>query len=114
MNAKIARKLLEQKGAEVVWAENGQQGVEIFQKSIPGYFDAILMDIRMPVMNGLEAAKMIRAMQREDAQKIPIIAMSANAYESDIRESQEAGINRHLAKPIEPQILFQTIIEQLL
>lgn len=79
-----------------------------------GSFDAILMDIRMPVMDGLKAAQTIRALERSDAGRIPIIAMTANAFEEDIQNSLNAGMNAHLAKPIDPKILYQTLIESLL
>lgn len=93
----------------MVWAENGQKGVELFGKSKPNEFDAILMDIRMPVMNGLEATKAIRALSHQNAKNIAIIAMTANAYEEDVRECMQAGMNCHIAKPIEPNILFETL-----
>jgi signal transduction histidine kinase/CheY-like chemotaxis protein len=99
-NLEIARKILEQQGAEVETAGNGREGTDLFAASEPGHFNAILLDIRMPVMNGYEAAKEIRAMEREDAHSIPIIAMSADAYPEDIQKSMDAGMNAHLAKPI--------------
>ncbi len=102
LNAEIARRLLEKVGCNVTWAEDGQKGVEAFAKSAPGYYDAILMDIRMPVMDGIQACEEIRQMDREDAPQVPIIAMTANAYESDKKKSYEAGMNAHLAKPVEP------------
>ena len=79
----------------------------------PGYYDVILMDIRMPVMSGLEAARQIRAMSRTDAQTVPIIAMTANAYEEDVSQSLAAGMNAHLAKPIEPQVILDTLAEYI-
>lgn len=91
------------------WAENGAIGVDIFNRSMPGHFNAVLMDIRMPVMDGLEATRQIRASGHVDAKRIPIIAMSANAYEEDIRKSLAAGMNDHLAKPVNPQMLFKTL-----
>ena len=90
-------------------AENGKAGVEQFLKHEPGYYDVILMDIRMPVMSGLEAARQIRAMSRTDAQTVPIIAMTANAFEEDVSQSLAAGMNAHLAKPIEPQVILDTL-----
>ncbi|MDD3361744.1 MAG: ATP-binding protein [Hespellia sp.] len=111
LNAKIVIKLLEQKKAVVTWAEDGKAGVHKFAESEPGYYDVILMDIRMPVMTGLEAAKAIRGMNRADAKTVPIIAMTANVYNTDVKASVEAGIDRHLAKPIEPQLLYDTICE---
>ncbi|SHJ86368.1 ATP-binding protein [Hespellia stercorisuis] len=113
LNAEIARRLLEKVGCEVVWTEDGKKGVEAFASSEPYYFDVILMDIRMPVMNGLEAARTIRALDREDAGKVPILAMTANAYDSDIQQSKEAGMNEHLAKPIEPQVLYEAVERQI-
>lgn len=109
LNAKIAMRLLQVKGAEVIWKENGQLGFEAFQESEPDTFDVVLMDIRMPVMDGLEAAKAIRALPREDAQRVPIIAMTANAYAEDVQKSLEAGMNEHLAKPVEPAKMYETI-----
>lgn len=109
LNAEIVQRLLGKVGCAVEWAENGAFGVDIFCKSAPGHFNAILMDIRMPVMDGLEATKMIRASNHADAKKIPIIAMSANAYEEDIQKSLDAGMNDHLAKPVKPQLLFKTL-----
>lgn len=111
LNAKIAIRLLEKQGAVVTWAENGQIGTEMFSESEEGHYDVVLMDVRMPVMNGLEAAKAIRAMNRADARNMPIIAMTANAYESDIQASLEAGMNRHLAKPVEPKVMYETLAE---
>ena len=90
-------------------ARNGLEGVRAFSESPDGFFDAILMDVRMPLMDGLEATRSIRGMNRSDAKKIPIIAMTANAYDSDREKTQQVGMNAHLAKPIEPQVLYQTL-----
>jgi CheY-like chemotaxis protein len=109
LNAEIAIKLLEKVGCVVTWAENGKIGVDDFIKSDMFQYDAVLMDIRMPVMNGLEASKAIRRMDRSDAKSVPIIAMTANAYEDDIRASTEAGMNGYLTKPFNPQKLYETI-----
>jgi CheY-like chemotaxis protein len=109
LNMMIAKKLLENQGMSVVCGENGAQGLELFQGSAPGTFDAILTDIRMPVMDGLELARQIRALSRGDAHSIPIIAMTANAFEEDVQESRRAGMNAHLSKPIEPELLYQTL-----
>ncbi len=109
LNAEIARKLLERVGCEVTWVLNGQECLDAFCSSAPGQYDVILMDIRMPVMNGLEAAEKIRSLKRKDSEKIPIIAMTANAYEEDVKKSLEAGMNAHLAKPIDPSVLYETI-----
>ena len=96
-------------GIIVEHAENGKRAVEMVEQNPEGYFDAIVMDIRMPVMSGLEAARQIRAMSRTDAQTVPIIAMTANAYEEDVSQSLAAGMNAHLAKPIEPQVILDTL-----
>ena len=109
LNAEIIIRLLEKKECTVVWAENGEIATQLFQASVPNDFDAILMDIRMPVMNGLDATKKIRSMNRDDAKKIPIIAMTANAYEEDIRQTLEAGMNCHLAKPVDVTQLYETL-----
>lgn len=109
LNAQIARKLLEKEKMHVVHAENGKIAVELFEGSPQNTFDIILMDIRMPEMTGLEASKAIRALDREDAKTIPIVAMTANAYAEDILQSKAAGMNAHLAKPVEPILLYETI-----
>lgn len=113
LNTQIARKLLEKKDIIVEHAENGQRGVELIAHSEENYFDAILMDIRMPVMSGLEAAKAIRELDRTDAKHIPIIAMTANALADDIEATGKAGMNAHLSKPINPQLLYGTLSEYL-
>ncbi len=100
LNWEIAYELLRELGLELEWAENGQLCVDMFQKSAPGYYDAILMDIRMPVMNGYEAADAIRALDRADA-SLPIIAMTADAYSEDIQRCLDHGMNAHIAKPID-------------
>ncbi|MEG1774310.1 MAG: response regulator, partial [Oscillospiraceae bacterium] len=109
LNIEVAKKLLNAKNLEVEVAENGLQAIESFAQKGIGYYDAILMDIQMPVMDGLTAAKSIRQMRKDDAKTIPIIAMTANAFEEDIEKTQAAGMNAHLAKPIEPLLLYQTI-----
>ncbi|MEG2203423.1 MAG: response regulator, partial [Christensenellaceae bacterium] len=109
LNIEIAKKLLNAKHLEVEVAENGLQAIEIFAQKDDGYYNAILMDIRMPVMDGLTAAKSIRQMRKSDAKTIPIIAMTANAFDEDIEKTKAAGMNAHLAKPIEPALLYQTI-----
>ena len=113
LNKEIALRLLERKGMQVTCASNGQIGYEKFCASEKNYFDAILMDIRMPVMNGLEATRIIRNLPREDARTIPIIAMTANAFEDDVKNSLEAGMTEHLAKPIEPETLFFTLAKHM-
>ena len=109
LNTEIAEKILENKGVTVVSAKNGLDGLNKFRSSDQYEFDAILMDIRMPVMDGLETTKKIRKLNRSDAKNIPIIAMSANAYQEDIEKSLSAGINEHLAKPINPELLYATL-----
>ena len=109
LNVMVVKRLLEQQGCEVHTAENGRLGVQAFADSEPGYYDAVLMDIRMPEMDGLEAARRLRTLERPDAAEVPIIAMTANAYDEDVRLSKEAGMNAHLAKPIEPSLLFDTL-----
>ncbi|NLU23207.1 MAG: response regulator [Clostridiales bacterium] len=109
LNREIARKLLEKAGAHVMATENGRECLCVFNASPPGNFDAILMDIRMPVMNGLDATRRIRALNRPDARHIPIVAMTANAFDEDRQESMSAGMNAHLAKPIDPRKLYATL-----
>ncbi|MEG1602780.1 MAG: ATP-binding protein [Cloacibacillus sp.] len=113
INMQIACKLLEKKGASAARARNGKEGVNAFMNAPAGYFSAILMDIRMPVMDGLEAARLIRSQNRPDAKTIPIIAMTANAYDEDRQKTKEAGMNKHLAKPIEPRIFYEALDEFL-
>ena len=108
LNMEIAVELLENAGAALTAVENGQQALDTFRDSAPGTFDAILMDVMMPVMNGLEATKAIRALPREDARAIPILAMTANAFESDIRATEAAGMNAHLSKPINIDEVIKT------
>ena len=114
LNMEIAEFLLQNEGAQVTKAWNGQEAVEIFEKSRPGGFDVILMDIMMPVMNGYEAAKIIRSLDRKDAKVVPIIAMTANAFTEDKLKAKEAGMDEHIAKPVEPQKLYQILCEYLL
>lgn len=109
LNRQIASKLLEKQGMLVEYAANGKLGVELFAQSSAGYYDGILMDIRMPVMDGLEATKAIRGLPRSDSKTIPIIAMTANAFDEDIKVSFSAGMNAHLAKPINPQELYHCL-----
>ena len=111
LNAEIARVLLERYGMEVFWVQNGKQAVEAFGNSRPGTFDLILMDIRMPVMDGLEAAGVIRRMDRPDGAKIPIVALSANAFDEDMKKSIACGMNGHLAKPIDMKKLDEILAE---
>ena len=111
LNMEIAEFVLQNEGAVVTKAWNGQKAVDIFRKSRPGEFDAILMDIMMPVMNGYEAAKMIRSLDREDAKVIPIIAMTANAFTEDKMRAKEAGMDEHIAKPVDGKLLVKAINE---
>ena len=111
LNMEIAEFVLQNEGTVVTKAWNGQEAVDIFRKSRPGEFDAILMDIMMPVMNGYEAAKMIRSLDREDAKVIPIIAMTANAFTEDKMRAKEAGMDEHIAKPVDGKLLVKAINE---
>ena len=109
LNMEIAEFMLQNEGAEVTKAWDGQEVVKIFEKSRSGEFDVILMDIMMPVMNGYEAAKMIRSLDREDAKAIPIIAMTANAFAEDRIRAKEAGMDEHVAKPVDVELLIKVI-----
>ena len=109
VNAEIMMMVLAMREMEVDHAENGRIAVEMFEGHEAGYYDAILMDMRMPEMDGLEATRVIRAMDREDAGQIPIIALTANAFDEDVQRSMQAGLNAHLSKPVEPEILFETL-----
>ena len=111
VNAEIMVMVLEMKDMQVEIAENGRIALEKFEGSEPGYFDAILMDMRMPEMDGLESTKRIRALDREDAKKIPIIALTANAFDEDVQRSLQVGMNAHLSKPVEPERLYQALEE---
>ena len=114
INTEVAVALLESKGITVDTAENGLRAIELFSKTEAGFYDAILMDIRMPQMDGLTAANNIRHMSNADAKTIPIIAMTANAFDDDIEKSKAAGMNAHLAKPIEPERLYQVLQDFIL
>jgi len=111
LNIEIAVKLLQQVGFRVDTAVNGLRVLERFRESEPGYYDAVLMDIRMPLMDGLSAAAAIRNLSRPDSALTPIIAMTANAFEDDVEKSMAAGMNAHLAKPIEPEKLYRVLYE---
>ena len=113
LNMEIAEFMLQNEGAVVTKAWNGQEAVELFEKSRPGEFDVILMDIMMPVMNGYEATKMIRSLDREDAKEVPIIAMTANAFTEDRIRAKEAGMDDHIAKPVDAKLLVKVIHELL-
>lgn len=101
MNAEILGELLDMEEITSEWAHNGQVAVELFGDSEPGRFDAILMDMRMPVMDGLTATREIRKLEREGGTHIPIIALTANAFEEDVRQCLEAGMDAHLSKPVD-------------
>ena len=111
LNSKIAKALLERKNMQVTTAENGQIAIDVFNASKPGTFDLILMDIRMPVMDGVEAAREIRRLKRKDAKHIPIIALSANAFDEDVQSCLRAGMNTHLSKPIDPKAMYEVLAE---
>lgn len=113
LNLEIAKFHLEQEDVKVFTAVNGQEAVDMFRKSEVGYYDIILMDIMMPIMNGLDATRCIRSMDRADALAVPIIAMSANAFEQDIEKSLEAGLNTHLVKPLDGKKVTETMKKYL-
>ena len=109
INAEIMMELMKTREVTVDHAPNGKIAVEMFEAHEPGYYDAVLMDMRMPEMDGLEATMAIRALDREDAKDVPIIALTANAFDEDVRKSLQAGLNAHLSKPVEPDVLFETL-----
>ena len=111
INAEILAEVLKMRDMEIEHAENGKIAVEMFEKSPPNYYAAILMDMQMPLMNGLEATQAIRALNRPDAKNIPIIALTANAFDEDVQQSLQAGMNAHLSKPVDPEKLYQTLEE---
>ena len=109
MNAEVLADLLSLEDMTSEWAENGQRAVEMLAESAPGHFDAILMDMRMPVMDGLTATREIRKLDHPDAKAIPIIALSANAFEEDVKQCLAAGMNAHLSKPVDIDLLKETL-----
>ena len=109
VNAEIMTMVLSMREVQVDHAENGRIAVEMFEEHEEGYYDAVLMDMRMPEMDGLEATRKIRSMDRSDAKSIPIIALTANAFDEDVQRSMQAGLNAHLSKPVEPDVLFETL-----
>jgi CheY-like chemotaxis protein len=109
INAEIMIDIMSLEDVEVDHAENGKRAVEMFEESEIGKYSAILMDVRMPVMDGLEAAAAIRALPRPDAKTIPIIALTANAFDEDVQRSMQAGLNAHLSKPVQPEVLYETL-----
>ena len=113
MNAEIAEAILEKWGIRTELAVNGKLGVQCFADRGPGYYAAVLMDIQMPEMNGLEAAKTIRRMERSDARAVPIIAMTADAFRENIGRCLEAGMDAHLAKPVDVQEMGRVLVKFL-
>ena len=111
LNLEIAKMLLEDEKLVVTTAENGKEAVDIVSQSVPGRFDFIFMDIMMPVMDGLEATRQIRTLNRMDTKEIPIIAMTANAFQDDVRDCIDAGMNGHIAKPIQVDKLLSMLKE---
>lgn len=111
INAEIMKEILRVKGVLTDHVINGREALKTFSASAPGYYDTVLMDIRMPEMDGLEAASAIRALDRKDAKMVPIIALTANAFDEDVQRSLQAGMNAHLKKPVEPERLYATIAE---
>ena len=109
VNAEILLMVLQMREMKGDRAENGRKAVDLFAAHPAGYYDAILMDMRMPEMDGLEATRAIRAMERVDAKSIPIIALTANAFDEDVQRSMQAGLNAHLSKPVQPELLFETL-----
>jgi CheY-like chemotaxis protein len=111
INAEIMKQLITIREAEIDHAENGRIALEMFEESPVGHYDVILMDVRMPEMDGLEATEAIRKLNRPDAKTIPIIAMTANAFDEDVQRSLQVGMDAHLTKPVEPERLYQTLEE---
>ena len=111
INAEIMREILSIREMEMDHAANGKIALDMFSESPIGYYDAVLMDVRMPEMDGLEATKRIRALDRPDVKIVPIIAMTANAFDEDVQRSLQVGMNAHLSKPVEPDRLYQTLEE---
>lgn len=113
LNREIAVEILKTTGAEIICAENGKEAVDRFNGCTAGYYDLILMDIQMPVMDGYDAARSIRQSKHEDAGRIPILAMTANAFREDEEDALAAGMNGHIAKPIDVDALYRTMSELL-
>jgi len=109
VNAEIMMMVLSMREIRAEHAENGRIAVEMFEEHEEGYYDAILMDMLMPEMDGLEATRRIRALDRADAKAIPVIALTANAFDEDVQRSMQAGLNAHLSKPVDPDVLFETL-----
>jgi CheY-like chemotaxis protein len=113
VNAQIMMEVLNMRDLQVELAVNGRNALEMFRDHPEGYYNAILMDVRMPEMDGLEATAAIRKLERSDAKKIPIIALTANAFDEDVQRSLQVGMNAHLSKPINPDHLYQTLEEMI-
>lgn len=113
INVYVAKLILERVGCKVSVARNGKEGVMMFNSTEEGYYQAILMDVRMPVMNGLEATKAIRNLNRKDAAIVPIIAMTADAFENEKKNTIASGMNYHLSKPIDPELLYKILSEYI-
>ena len=111
LNMEIAKCILEDKGARVVTATDGKKGYETFERNEPGTFDVILMDVMMPIMDGYVATDKIRKSNKPDAQTVPIIAMTANAFAEDVDKAKNAGMNEHLSKPLQIELLLKTLIK---
>ena len=111
INAEIMKEIIQIREAEIDHAKNGKIVLEMFEKSPVGYYDAILMDVRMQEMDGLEATAAIRALDKADAKTVPIIAMTANAFDEDVQRSLQVGMNAHLSKPVVSEHLYQTLEE---
>ncbi len=109
VNAEIMTMVLSMREMEVDLAKNGREAVALFESHGPGYYDVILMDMRMPEMDGLEATRAIRSLPRSDAKTVPVVALTANAFDEDVQQSMQAGLNAHLSKPVEPELLFETL-----
>ncbi len=113
MNAEIAMEILGMSGLTVEWATNGREAVERFVASPAGYYDCVFMDVRMPVLNGIEATKEIRASSHPDASSVPIFAMTANAFVEDVQAVLNAGMNEHIAKPLDLNVLLRVLNDYL-
>ena len=114
LNLEVAQYILEDAGAEIIVARNGLESVELFEQSESDSFDVILMDVMMPVMDGLTATKRIRKLKRKDARTVPVIAMTANVFNEDIIAAKEAGMNEHIAKPLDFDKLIHTLAKYFL
>ena len=113
LNQEIAMELLEMTGVQAEAARDGAEAVRLFEEAPEGYYDLIFMDIQMPVMDGYEASRKIRALPKKDAQSVWIVAMTANAFAEDVRRSREAGMNEHLSKPVDPRRLQEILQKRL-